>query len=203
MYVLAVTGGIGSGKSVAAQMFGDRGAIVLDLDRIAKDLLEPGMPVYAHVAEAFGQSVVGADGRIDAAALADASFVSEEATRRLDAIVHPAVYTVLTGVLDALALQAEPPRFVVMDIPLLVEAPMFLDLVDGVLAISADEDSRIARCLAKGMAEEDVRRRIARQAGDAERRDIADHVIENDDDLATFQNDIARFWDLEVAPRAS
>jgi dephospho-CoA kinase len=203
MYVLAVTGGIGSGKSTATRIFEDRGAIVLDLDRIAKELLEPSMPLLGRITDAFGDSVVGPDGRIDPAALADAAFASDEATRTLDAIVHPAVYTVLTGILDALAVQAEPPRFVVLDVPLLAEAPIFLDLVDAVLVISAREDARVERCLANGMTEADVHRRIDRQVGDAERRDIADYVIDNDASLAEFKHDIVRFWDLEVAPRAS
>lgn len=203
MFVLAVTGGIGSGKSVAAQVFEDRGAVVLDLDRIAKELLQPEIPVYSMIVEAFGTRVLDADERIDPAALADAAFESADATRTLDGIVHPAIYTVLTGILDALAVQAEPPRLVVLDIPLLAEAPMFLDLVDAVLVISAEEDARIERCLEKGMSEEDVRRRIARQVGDAERRDIADYVIENDEDLASFKSDVLRFWEAEVAPRAS
>jgi len=203
MFVLAVTGGIGSGKSVAAQVLEDRGAVVLDLDRIAKELLQPEIPAYSMIVEAFGTRVLDADERIDPAALADAAFESADATRTLDGIVHPAIYTVLTGILDALAVQAEPPRLVVLDIPLLVEAPMFLDLVDAVLVISAEEDARIERCLEKGMSEEDVRRRIARQVGDAERRDIADYVIENDEDLASFKSDVLRFWEAEVAPRAS
>ncbi len=203
MYVLAVTGGIGSGKSVAAQVFADRSAIVLDLDRIAKELLEPGMPVFAHIVEAFGPEVVGEDGRIDHPALAAAAFASSENASRLNAIVHPAVHAVLTGILDALAVQAQPPRVVVLDVPLLVEAPMFLELVDGVLAISAREDDRVARCVAKGMSEQDVRRRIECQAGDSERREIADYVIENDGDLAAFRSDVVDFWDMEVAPRAT
>lgn len=203
MYVLAVTGGIGSGKSTATKILEDRGAIVIDLDRIAKELLEPGMPVLGHLVEAFGPGILTAEGRIDATALADAAFASDEATRTLDGIVHPAVYAVVTGILDALALQAEPPRVVVLGIPLLAESPVFLDLVDAVVAISAPEDERVARCVANGMSEDDVHRRIARQAGDGERRDIADYVIENDGDLAAFRRDVGAFWDAEVAPRAS
>ncbi|MDO9557741.1 MAG: dephospho-CoA kinase [Coriobacteriia bacterium] len=201
MYVLAVTGGIGSGKSVAAQVLAERGAVVIDLDSIAKELLEPEMPVFRHIINVFGDGVLGADGRIDPAALADAAFASDEAARALNMIVHPAVYAVISGALDALAAQAEPPRLVVLDIPLLVEAPLFLELVDGVLAISASEDARISRCLARGMAEEDVHRRIERQAGDAERRGIADHVIENDGDLTVFKQDVAHFFEVEVGSR--
>lgn len=203
MYVLAVTGGIGSGKSVAAEVLKERGAVVVDLDEIAKRLLEPKMPVHALIVEAFGPGVLGADGRIDTAALADAAFASDEATRRLNGIVHPAVYAAAAGALDALALQAEPVRVVVLVVPLLAEAPQFIDLADAVLDISAHEDSCIERCVARGMDVNDARRRAAQQVGDAERRAISDYVIENDGDMAAFRSDLNRFWDAEVSLRAS
>lgn len=203
MYVLALTGGIGSGKSVAAEVLKERGAVVIDLDDIAKGLLEPKMPVHAMVVDAFGRDILDADGRIDVRALADAAFASGESTRRLNAIVHPAVYAAAAGALDALALQAEPPRVVVLVVPLLAEAPAFIDLADAVLDISADEERCIERCVARGMDEDDVRRRAAQQVGDAERRSISDHVIENDASLAAFRSELNRFWDAEVSLRAS
>lgn len=203
MYVLAITGGIGSGKSTAAAYFASLGAIVLDLDDIAKHLLEPQMPVHAAIVEAFGPEVLGAGGRIDHEALAARAFASPERARVLNEIVHPAVYAVAAGALDALAMQAEPPRFVVLDVPLLAEAPQFADLSDAVLALSSDEDSRIERLSARGMAEEEVERRIACQVSDAERRQIADYVIENDGDRAEFREALERFFEEEVAPRVA
>jgi dephospho-CoA kinase len=121
----------------------------------------------------------------------------------LDALMHPPVYAMTVGALDALALQAQPPRVVIIDVPLLVEAPLFIELVDAVLAISSDEDTRIDRLRARGMAVQDAERRIACQASDAERREIADYVIENDGDLKQYREDLAAFWDGEVAPRVA
>lgn len=203
MYVLAVTGGIGSGKSTAAALFANRGAVVLDLDTVAKGLLEPGTPVFDRVVAEFGPDVLGSDGRISHAGLAKAAFASPEDARRLDAIVHPAVHVAVAGALDALAMQAQPPRVVVLDVPLLAEAPEFLDLVDGVLTISSNEDARLDRLTARGMPETEAERRMACQVDDATRRAIADYVIENDDDESSFRMRLAAFWDEEVAPRVA
>jgi len=201
MYVLALTGGLGSGKSTAADVFAERGAVVIDCDDIARTLLDEAPVVRDRVVEAFGPGVLGADGRIDRAALADAAFVSAEATAMLDAIVHPAVLAAIAGALDTLALQGEPPRVVVLVVPLLAESPLFLEPVDAVLAISATEDARIERAVARGMTREDAERRIARQAGDGERRAIADHVIDNDGDLESFRRAIIEFWESVVMSR--
>lgn len=203
MYVLAVTGGLGSGKSTAAEVFASRGALVIDLDQVAKTLLDEVPAVRNRVAAAFGEAVLGADGRIDHRALAAAAFATEDATQRLNAIVHPAVLTATAGALDALALQADTPRVVVLVIPLLAESPLFLEPVDSVLAISAHEDLRIERAVERGMSREDAENRVARQAGDAERRAIADYVIENDGTLDEFRADVRAFWENEIEPRYS
>jgi dephospho-CoA kinase len=203
VFVLAVTGGIGSGKSTATAFFESRGAIVLDLDDIAKRLLEPDMPGYRAVLEEFGPEILGDDGLIEHARLAAVAFATPEMAHELDALMHPPVYAMTVGALDALALQAQPPRVVIIDVPLLVEAPLFIELVDAVLAISSDEDTRIDRLRARGMAVQDAERRIACQASDAERREIADYVIENDGDLKQYREDLAAFWDGEVAPRVA
>ena len=201
MYVLALTGGLGSGKSTAADVFADRGAVVIDLDTIGHVLLEQAAVVQDRIVAAFGEQVVGADGRIDRTALAAAAFASEETTQQLNAIMHPAILATVAGALDTLALQGEQPPAVVLVIPLLVESPLFLEPVDAVLTISAHEETRIDRAVARGMSREDAVNRIARQAGDGERREIADYVIENDGDLEEFQTAIAEFWDTEIAPR--
>ena len=203
MFVLAVTGGIGSGKSTAAALFAARGAVVLDLDAIAKGLLEPGMPVFDLVVAEFGPEIIGADGRISHSALAEVAFESPADAHRLDAIVHPAVHLAVAGALDALMLRDNAPRVVVLDVPLLAEAPEFLDLVDAVLVISTHEDVRLDRLVARGMPEGEAERRMACQSSDAQRRDIADYVIENDGSELSFRAALADFWDAEVAPRVA
>ncbi len=201
MYVLALTGGLGSGKSTAAQVFAGRGAVVIDLDEIGRTLLEQAPAVRERIVEGFGEGILDADSRVDRTALAAVAFATEEGTARLNAIMHPAILAVVAGALDTLALQGEQPPAVVLVVPLLVESPLFLEPVDAVLTISANEDLRIERAVARGMSREDAENRLARQAGDGERREIADYVIENDGDIESFQAAIGEFWDTEIAPR--
>ena len=203
MYVLAVTGGIGSGKTTAARLLGDLGATVIDLDDLAKRLTGVDGPLVGEVTAAFGPGILGADGGVDHRALAKIAFESPESVRKLDAIVHPGVYAAVAGALDMLLEVPEPPAVVVLDIPLLAEAPEFFDLVDGVLVVSADEDSRLARLVSRGMSEADVHARMACQVSDAERRDIADYVVENDGTVTKFESELAYFWDSELANRGS
>jgi len=203
MYVLGITGGIGSGKSTAARLFAALGAVVIELDDLSKRLIAAEGPLAADVIKAFGPEVAAADGGVDTAALAALAFASPEACRKLDRIVHPGVYAAAAGAIDMLAEMPEPPSLVVIDIPLLVEAPEFFDLLDGVLVVSANEDVRVERCLASGMAEDDVRARILLQASDAERRDIADWIIENDRTPVEFETDLLALFDGELEPRGA
>jgi dephospho-CoA kinase len=202
MYVIAVTGGIGSGKSVACEYFRSRGAIVLSLDDIAHQVLEPSTPQYAAVVKAFGQEILDATGRIDRAALAAAAFEDRESTERLNAIVHPAVLREVAEGITNLRLMQHPPQVVVFEIPLLVEAPVFADVADTVLSITAPEDVRIARVVAAGRTESDARLRVNRQASDAQRAALADNVIANTGSLEAFLGRLEEYWET-VAPRGS
>lgn len=201
MYVLGITGGIGSGKSTAADLYEALGAIVIRLDDLAKRMIGPGAPLTDEVIAAFGEGVRASDGGVDHTALAAAAFASADEVARLNRIVHPGVYAAVAGALDALLELPEPPAVVVIDVPLLVESPLFFDLLDGVLVISASEDARLERLEARGMDPDDVRMRMALQASDAERRAIADYVVENDRSKLDFESDLVRLWDDELASR--
>lgn len=203
MYVLAVTGGIGSGKTTAVCRFREWGAVVLELDVIAKQMTAADGPLVDAVVAEFGPDVRGTDGGVDAVKLAEVAFASVEAACRLNAVVHPGVQVAAAGALDMLAAQPTPPDVVVVDIPLLVEAPGFFELFDAVLAISASEDVRLERILARGMTEDDAHARMLCQANDHERREIADWVIENDGTEEEFRVELKRFWAGEVLPRVS
>lgn len=199
MYVIALTGGIGAGKSTAAEVFRTRGAVVLSLDDIAKRHLAPGMAVHDEVVAEFGSEVLGEDGAIDHRKLAAAAFASKGRAERLNAIVHPAVLREVGPGLRDMGLLLNPPRVVVLDVPLLVEAPVFGELAERTLAISALADVRVERAVAAGMDEDDVRARIACQATDAERESIADDVIRNEGTLAEFQSALERYWNEVIA----
>jgi len=201
MYVLALTGGLGSGKSTAAEVMAARGAVVLDLDDVAREMLDAVPALRDRLIDGFGTDIIGADGTLDRAALAARAFASAENVEELNAITHPAVHTAIVGALDALTVSDKPPAVVVLVVPLLVEYPALLEHVDGVLAISASEDARVERAVARGMSERDAELRIAAQVGDSERRAIADYVIDNDGDVETFRAIVAEFWDTELAHR--
>jgi dephospho-CoA kinase len=201
MFVVALTGGLGAGKSSAAATMAELGAVVLDMDTIAKRLLEPGQPVAQAVAFEFPDAVCD-DDTVDHAALAQIAFASPARTLKLNAIVHPAVAREVGPALADLRLLPQPPQVVVLEVPLLVEAPVFAEIADLVVAISAPEDQRVERAVAKGMAEDDARARVARQASDAEREAIADVVIENTGSVDQLRADVERVWNEAVKPHA-
>jgi dephospho-CoA kinase len=193
VYVLALTGGIGAGKTTAAGFFRERGAEVISLDEVARGLLEPGTAVYREVVAEFGAAVLVAHGSIDTAALAREAFASPSRAQRLNSIVHPAAFEQVSSMLEQMRGQSDPPRLVVLDIPLLAEYPHFADLSDAVLVVSAPVEARVARAVASGMAEADVRARAACQASDTEREALADYAIHNDGTLEAYMAALSRF----------
>lgn len=200
MYVIAVTGGMGSGKSLACEYFLSRGAIVIDLDDIARRVIDPGGPAYERLVEHFGDDIIAPDGQIDRGALALLAFSNDAETGVLNRIVHPVVLREIVEGITNLRLMERPPQVVVLEIPLLAEAPVFADVADTVLAIEAPSDLRLRRLVDAGADPLDVSRRIARQATDEERAALAEHVIPNAGTTGEFIERLERYWD-EVAPR--
>jgi dephospho-CoA kinase len=203
MVVIAVTGGIGAGKSLASECFRTRGAAVIDLDDLSRPLLEPDTPTFDMVVAAFGASVLDAHGRIDRAELARRAFASDEATARLNAIMHPALTLATERILSELGAHADAPRLAVVEVPLLVEAPAFTKLANVVLAISANPDLRLRRSIAWGRDEADARARMARQATDAARAALADRVIVNEGTREEFAAQVEAFADELVSSRGA
>lgn len=191
---LALTGGIGSGKSTVATFFAERGATIIDADAISRSLMEPGQKVLAEVVETFGEHLLDETGRLDRAALADIVFNDEAARTRLNSIVHPAVRSESARLREE-ALAANPGRAVIIqDIPLLVETDQ-TDQFDGVIVVDTDHDTRLQRLVeARGMDVEDANARIAAQATDAQRREVADWVIDNSGTLGNTENQVTAVW---------
>ena len=198
MVVIVLTGGIGSGKSVAAEYFSGRGARVIDLDEVAHEVMVRDSEVLGAVAAEFGEEILLADGSLDRAALARAGFASPAATERLNALIHPAVAREAAEELRVLAQRRPAPRAVVIEVPLLAEAPYFADLADIVLAIAAPEPLRIDRAASRGLERADVERRVRVQAPDAARAALADVVIENDGTLEQYLEALGRFVDQHL-----
>ena len=188
MILIGLSGGIGSGKSTVARALAERGAVVVDADTIAREVVEPDGPGFAAVVARFGLGVLDEGGRLDRPALAGIVFADEEARRDLNAIVHPLVAAETQRRVAA----APSGSVVVMDVPLLVEAAR--GGYDLVVIVEAPEDVRLARLTARGMDEADARRRMAAQASDAERRAIADVVLDNSGSPEDLEHQVDRLW---------
>ena len=191
---IAVTGGIGSGKSAVSARLAARGAVVVDADRIAREVVEPGTPGLAAVVAEFGDGVLAADGSLDRAAMARIVFADPERRAALEAIVHPLVADRSAQLIEAAPVDA----VVVYDVPLLAESLSTTRSeghgFDQVVAVTAPVETRVSRLVARGLAEDDARARIAAQASDAERAAIADHVVDNSGDLASLETAVDDLW---------
>lgn len=191
---IGLTGGIGSGKSTVSALLAERGAVIVDADQIAREVVEPGTPGLAAVVEAFGDGVLTADGALDRPAIAAIVFADDEARRTLNGIVHPLVRA------RAAELAAGLPEdaVVVNDVPLLVEAGQ-AHVYDLVLVVVADVETRVGRLVQRGLAEPDARARIAAQATDEQRRAVADVVLDNNGSPEELAAQVDRFWAERVA----
>lgn len=193
MIAIGLTGGIGSGKSTVAAMLAGRGAVVIDADAIAREVVEPGTPGLAKVAERFGEGVLLPDGALDRPALAAVVFSDEEARRDLNAIVHPEVGRVM---LERLALEAETDHVVVLDVPLLAEGGRDRYPVAGVLVVDCPVDIAIDRLVElRAMSREDAEARVAAQIPRSERLRVADFVILNMGSLDELEQMVGRAWE--------
>jgi dephospho-CoA kinase len=195
---IGLTGGIGSGKSTVSALLAERGAVIVDADRIAREVVERGTPGLAAVVAAFGDGVVGPDGALDRPALAAVVFADPESRARLDGIVHPLVRARATE----LAAAAPADAVVVHDIPLLVETGQ-AGRYELVLVVRADPEVRVARLEQRGLTEADARARIAAQATDEQRAAVADVVLDNSGTRAELAAQVDRFWTEQVGPRVS
>jgi dephospho-CoA kinase len=186
---VGLTGGVGAGKSTVAALLAELGAVVIDADALAREVVEPGTPGLAAVAERFGAGILTADGALDRPALARLVFADDRARADLNAIVHP-----LVGKRSAEIMAGLPDDTVVVyDVPLLVEN----DLAGGfdtVVVVEAETDTRVRRLVQRGLAEEDARARIAAQASDEQRRAVADEIVRNDGSTAELATAVRGLW---------
>ena len=195
--VVGLTGGIGVGKSTAAAMLGRHGAVVVDCDALGRNVIEPDGRAFAAVVERFGPGVLGADGRIDRAALAAIVFKDAGSLAALNGISHPAMDVEIAEAIAA----APEDSIVVLDMAVLVESNLGKGQYELVVVVEAALDVRLLRLEQRGVAHDDALARIASQVGDEQRRAVADVILRNDDGLEALEADVAMLWD-ELRARA-
>lgn len=189
--VIGLTGGIGSGKSTVAAMLGALGAFVVDCDGLGRQVIEPHGRAYAKVIDRFGRDIVRDDGQIDRGALAAIVFRDEAELAALNAISHPAIDAEIA---DRIA-DASDDQIVVLDMAVLVETDLGAGQYDTVVVVEAPLEVRLARLARRGMAEDDARARIASQATDEQRREVADYIIDNAGDIEVLRGEVDDLWD--------
>lgn len=192
MFVLGLTGGIGSGKSTVASMLERRGAVAIDADKVAREVVEPGTEGYREVVEAFGPGVVGPDGALDRAKLAEIVFADPDRRRQLNDIIHPRVGARIAERLGELG---DFDGVVVLDVPLLVESTSgSRRLVQAILVVASSVHTQVRRAVERGMTEDDARARIAAQAPLEEKLAVADYVVWNDGTLEELEARVDEVW---------
>ncbi|HEV7524546.1 MAG TPA: dephospho-CoA kinase [Acidimicrobiia bacterium] len=196
MLMVGLTGGIGAGKSTVAGMLAGRGAIVIDADKIAREVVEPGTPTLAQLVERFGAAILQPDGSLDRAALAAVAFVDDPTRKELEAITHPAIGAEF---LRRVA-EAPPGAVVIHDVPLLVESKRGFEYA-CVIVVEAPLETRLDRLEDRGVPRDDARRRIGLQATDEDRRKVATWVVDNSGPLAELEKQISDIW-TELERRA-
>ena len=187
--LVGLTGGIASGKSTVARMLAGLGAVVVDADVLAREVLEPGTPGLAAVVARFGPEVLGSDGTLDRPALAAVVFGDPDSRAALERIVHPAVAARFEQAVAA----AGAGTVLVHDVPLLVENAL-ADRYDVVVVADAPAELRLERAIARGLSREQASARIAVQAGDEQRRAVADVLIDTSGTLEATRDAVAALW---------
>ncbi len=192
MLAIGLTGGIGSGKSTVAGLLVERGAVLVDADAIARQVVEPGQATLARLVERFGPGILAPDGSLDRAGLAAIAFADPAARADLDTIVHPAVGAAM---LDRLDEERATDHVVVLDIPLLAEGGRGRYPVAGVIVVDCPVDIAVERLVSlRGMERSDAEARVAAQASREARLAVADFVIMNMGSLPELEEMVARAW---------
>jgi len=200
MLAVGLTGGIGSGKSAVADLLVERGAVLIDADRVARQVVEPGGPAYQPLIDRFGPGIVAADGTIDRQALAAVAFADDESRLALNAITHPAIGITMIEARDALA---DTDAIVVMAIPLLKAAHRETVRLHKVVVVDCPTDVALERLLAqRGFDRADAEARIRSQISREERVKEADYVLDNSGDRNALAREVGALWDWLLAAAA-
>ncbi len=202
MLIVGVTGGIGVGKSTVSYLLGERGAVVIDVDGLGREIIAPGGRAVAAVVSRFGERVRGADGGIDRAGLASIVFGDEGQLAALNEISHPIINELLDEAVDAALVEHDPAGLVVIfDMAILVESMLGQETrhpYEVVVTVEAPLEIRLDRLEGRGMERSDAAARIDSQTSDEERRAVAQFVVGNGGDLDQLRVAVDQLWDQLV-----
>ena len=196
MLRVALTGGIGSGKSLVGEILEELGALVIDSDQLAREVIERGSPGYEEVVTAFGDSILS-EGQIDRSKLAAVVFNESDLRKKLESIIHPLVREAA----EKLARKLPSGAILINQIPLLVESDG-AKRFDYVVTVSADEEIRRERLRLRGLKDYEITQRMAAQVSDSEREKIADYIIRNDVSIDELTRAVEALMANELLPRA-
>ena len=193
MLAVGLTGGIGSGKSAVADLLVERGAVLIDADQVARDVVAPGGPAYQPLVDRFGREILHEDGTIDRKALAAVAFADEETRLELNAITHPAIGIAMIQARDALA---DSDDIVVLAIPLLTALHRETVKLHKVVVVDTPTDVALERLLSqRGFDRADAEARIRSQISREERVKEADYVLDNSGDREALEVEVSKLWD--------
>ena len=196
MLRVALTGGIGSGKSLVGEILEELGALVIDSDQLAREVIERGSPGYEEVVAAFGDSILS-EGQIDRSKLAAVVFNESDLRKKLESIIHPLVREAA----EKLARKLPSGAILINQIPLLVESEG-AKRFDYVVTVSADEEIRRERLRLRGLRDYEITQRMAAQVSDSEREKIANYIIRNDGSIDELTRAVEELMASELLPRA-
>ena len=186
---VGLTGGIGAGKSTVADLFSQKGAVVIRSDELARQVIEPQTPGFQQVIDRFGKEFVNSEGYIDRAKLAQIVFQDDAALKDLEKIVHPLVRSKTNQIID----QHTSETIIVNEIPLLLEKKME-SLFDFLVIVISSEKNRLERLSQRGLTAEQASARMSKQVSDDERKAAADFLIVNDGNLDQLEADVEKIW---------
>ena len=186
---VGLTGGIGAGKSTVADLFSQKGAVVIRSDELARQVIEPKTPGFQQVIDRFGKDFINSEGYIDRAKLAQVVFHDDAALKDLENIVHPLVRSKTNQIMD----QHTSETIIVNEIPLLLEKKME-SLFDFLVIVISSEKNRLERLAQRGLTTEQATARMAKQVSDDERKAAADFLIVNDGNLDQLEADVEKIW---------
>ena len=186
---VGLTGGIGAGKSTVADLFSQKGAVVIRSDELARQVIEPQTPGFQQVIDRFGKEFVNSEGYIDRAKLAQIVFQDDAALKDLENIVHPLVRNKTNQIID----QHTSETIIVNEIPLLLEKKME-SLFDFLVIVISSEKNRLERLAQRGLTTEQATARMSKQVSDDERKAAADFLIVNDGNLDQLEADVEKIW---------